>query len=187
MAIKHGLSLPASAALTLLTDLQLAKALVHHEYVLQLPQDWWVHPDTGQLTACTVRAVQYEKMKGQIYLRCHFIDPVDMRHEGMQLQLPLSHDAQIEQWNIRRLISFNRPQTLADIGVSTTATVTVSAALAKAWASLLPSPPSLIKSSPASLTDRRSTHEPSQVVPGPFDNDADNMAWATEVAMDSNI
>eukprot|EP00961_Rhodomonas_salina_P145390 1956538-Rhodomonas_salina.1 len=34
-----GVQIPSSAALTLLTDLQLAKALVHHEYVLTLPED----------------------------------------------------------------------------------------------------------------------------------------------------
>eukprot|EP00961_Rhodomonas_salina_P019211 258684-Rhodomonas_salina.1 len=58
-----GAQIPPSASLTLLTDLQLAKALVHHEYVLTLPADWWIHPDTQRPTACSVRAVQYEKLK----------------------------------------------------------------------------------------------------------------------------
>eukprot|EP00961_Rhodomonas_salina_P278729 3765384-Rhodomonas_salina.1 len=52
-----GAQIQSSAALTqqlLLTDLQLAKALVHHEYVLTLPEDWWKHPATQQPTACTV-------------------------------------------------------------------------------------------------------------------------------------
>eukprot|EP00961_Rhodomonas_salina_P028773 388083-Rhodomonas_salina.1 len=119
-----GAQIPPSASLTLLTDLQLAKALVHHEYVLTLPADWWIHPDTQQPTACSVRAVQYEKLKGRIYLRCHFLDPVDMRQEGMQLQLPMSHYAPIEQWNIRRYfnIAYASAHTLADVGISSAAT-----------------------------------------------------------------
>eukprot|EP00961_Rhodomonas_salina_P265517 3589334-Rhodomonas_salina.1 len=39
----------------------------------------------------------------------------------------------------------------------------------------------LAQSTPPSSSDRRSTHEPSCVIPGPFDNDADNLVWAAEV------
>eukprot|EP00961_Rhodomonas_salina_P128265 1728295-Rhodomonas_salina.1 len=155
-----GAQIPSSASLTLLTDLQLAKALVHHEYVLTLPTDWWIHPDTQRPTACTVRAVQYEKLEGIVYLRCHFLDPVDMRQEGMQLQLPMSHYAPIEQWNIRQYfnVAFATAHTLADVGISSTETAAVSAALTKAWAQLLPSALTWTQSTPPSSSDRRSTH-----------------------------
>lgn len=156
---------------------------------MQLLQDWWVHPDTQLHTACSVRVVQYEKLKGRVYLQCHFLDPVDMRQEGMQLQLPISHYAPIEQWNVWRLLNicFANPCTRADVGISSTAMATVSAALTKAWAGLLPASSSWAKSTPALPWDQRSTHEPSSVVPGPFDNDTDNIAWAAEVATDARV
>lgn len=39
---------------------------------------------------------------------------------------------------------------------------------------------------PAS-SDRSSTHEPSLVIPGPFDNDTDNLIWAAEIEAGTKI
>jgi len=41
-----GMHVPAHSELELLTDIQLRRALVHHEYMLQLPAGYFQHPDT---------------------------------------------------------------------------------------------------------------------------------------------
>eukprot|EP00961_Rhodomonas_salina_P206193 2783289-Rhodomonas_salina.2 len=95
-----------------------------------------------------------------------------MQQEGMQLQLPMSHYAPIEQWNIRWYfnVAFASAHTLADVGISSTVTAAVSAALTKAWAQLLPSALTWTQSTPPSSSDRR-----------PFNNDSDNLAWAAKI------
>eukprot|EP00961_Rhodomonas_salina_P124307 1675595-Rhodomonas_salina.1 len=59
----------------------------------------------------------------------------------------------------------------------------VPAALTKAWAQWLPSAPKLTQSTLQLNSDKWSTHEPSSVIPGPFDNNADNLVWAAEIAL----
>eukprot|EP00961_Rhodomonas_salina_P135001 1816196-Rhodomonas_salina.1 len=93
------------------------------------------------------------------------------------------------EWNLHRYfkISYASAHTLADIGVTTTATAAVSATLTRAWANLLPTQVLLTQSTPPAEQECLLTHEPGRVVPGPFDNDEDNRVWAAEVAADSDV
>jgi len=42
-----GMHVPAHAELELLSDIQLNRALVHHQYMLELPAGYFQHPDTA--------------------------------------------------------------------------------------------------------------------------------------------
>jgi len=56
---------PAHAKLELLSDIQLGRALVHHQYMLELPAGYFQHPDTADASqAVTVVAKATLKIKG---------------------------------------------------------------------------------------------------------------------------
>jgi len=52
-----------------LSDIQLVRALVHHQYMLELPAGFFQHPDTDDASqAVTVVAKATLKFKGVVYL-----------------------------------------------------------------------------------------------------------------------
>ena len=60
-----GMHVPAHAELELLSDIQLGRALVHHQYMLELPAGYFQHPNTADASqAVTVVAKATLKIKG---------------------------------------------------------------------------------------------------------------------------
>ena len=171
-----GAQIPHTANYSLLTDLQLAKALVHHGYVMTLPADWWTNPVTGKAQQCKIMAAKYEKFKGRVFLVCDFLDPVEMRQDGVRMQLPISPHSEEIFWSVRTFLqqSFSG-QTLQDIGITPAATSAISAAIAQAWSSLLTASTGTFH--PVEDHSETTSHDPTSVIPGPFDNDRDNLAW----------
>ena len=167
---------PYTAAISLLTDLPLANVLVHHKYVMELPQDWWVHPRTGEQTKCTIQCFARQKIKGKIYVNCHFLAPAEARDEGLVMQLPVDGYFKVQQWHVRRYlnITFHRPRTLQDIGITAEATEIVANAVMQAWAN---TKPDQIQRPPA---DGQQTGVRRRRRRGPFDNDEMNQVWAME-------
>mmetsp|Transcript_30551 Transcript_30551/g.63129 ORF Transcript_30551/g.63129 Transcript_30551/m.63129 type:complete len:92 (-) Transcript_30551:91-366(-) len=86
--------------------------------ILQLPRDWWIDPNTGQYTPCTVLATECKKIAGNMYLDCQIIKPDNARREGQILQLPVGKARNKHPLNARRLLDlrFNNPRTLGDLG-----------------------------------------------------------------------
>jgi len=63
-----GMHVPAHAELELLSDIQAGRALVHHQYMLELPAEYFRHPDTADIfQAVTVVAKATLKIKGFVY------------------------------------------------------------------------------------------------------------------------
>ena len=161
--------------------MQLANVLVHHKYVMALPVDWWIHPDTRLHTACTVQCLSREKIAGKVYINCHFLEPDDMREQGITMQLPVDRYFAVQNWNVRRYLDlqFNRPQTLHDIGLSKYAMATVAASLLSAWSTVLPD--STVRSDYV----QHVAEEPAAPLTGPFDNDAMNHIWSCQVTTEA--
>jgi len=60
-----GMHVPAHAELELLSDIQLGRALVHHQYMLELPAGYFQYPDTADTSqAVIVVAKATSKIKG---------------------------------------------------------------------------------------------------------------------------
>ena len=56
--LKHGKDTPFDAELQYLKPQLLAQALVHHRFVMDLPDGIWIDEKTGKTTACRVMAVK---------------------------------------------------------------------------------------------------------------------------------
>jgi len=113
----RGADVPATAALDLLSDKQLGRALVHHKMILQVPKDWWIDPVTGLYSACTVLATDCKKIAGHMYLDCQVIKPDKARREGQIIQFPVGKTNGNRPLHIRRLLNlrFDNPRTLGDL------------------------------------------------------------------------
>ena len=62
-----GMHVPAHAELEFLSDIQLGRVLVHHQYMLELPAGYLQHPDAADASqAVTVVAKATLKIKGLI-------------------------------------------------------------------------------------------------------------------------
>ena len=56
--LKHGKDTPFDAELQYLKPQLLAQALVHHRFVMDLPDGIWIDEKTGKTAACRVMAVK---------------------------------------------------------------------------------------------------------------------------------
>jgi len=67
-----------------LSDIQLGRALVHHQYMLELPAGCFQHPDTADASqAVTVVAKANSKIKGFVYLLADIIGPATLLHDDL--------------------------------------------------------------------------------------------------------
>ena len=135
-----GMHIPAHAELELLSDVQLGKVLVHHQYMLELPAGYFKHPDTGDaMQAVTVVAKAIQKSKGFVYLLADIIGPAALLQDNLaELHVPIrsgNTPRTQHSYTIRNHLTatFAHPQTLADIGISKQAHFTHLAALRTAW------------------------------------------------------
>ena len=135
---------PAHAEIELLSDLQLAKALVHQQYMFELPAGYFQHPDTQDATqAVTVVSKAIQKCKGGkggfIYLILDIVGPPELMQDNLgELHVPIRSGKTTRtnhSYTIRDHLAaaFDRPQTLADIGISKQAHSVHLAALRTAW------------------------------------------------------
>ena len=75
---------PAHAELELLSDIQLGRALVHHQYMPELPARYVQHPDTADASqAVTVVAKAILKIKGFVYLLADIIGPATLLQDNL--------------------------------------------------------------------------------------------------------
>jgi len=85
---------PAHDKLELLSDIQLGRALLHHQYMLELPAGHFQHPDTAN--ACqtvTVVAKATSKIKGFVYLLADIIGPATLLQDNLaELHVPIRSD-----------------------------------------------------------------------------------------------
>ena len=137
-----GMHVPAHAELELLSDIQLGRALVHHQYMLELPAGYFQHPDTADASqAVTVVAKATLKIKGFVYLLADIIGPETLLQDNLaELHVPISsgntpRTKHPYTTSIRNHLNavFAHPQTLADIGISKQAHLTHLAALHTGW------------------------------------------------------
>jgi len=86
-----GMHVPAHAELELLSDIQLGRALVHHQYMLELPAGYFQHPNTTNASqAVTVVAKATLKIKGFVYLLANIIRPATLLQDNLaELQVPI--------------------------------------------------------------------------------------------------
>jgi len=135
-----GMNVPAYAEFELLSDIQLGRALVHHQYMLELPVGYFQHPDTADTSqAVTVVAKATSKIKGSVYLLADIIGPATLLQDNLaELHVPIrsgNTPRTKHPYTIRNHLNAVsvRPQTLADIGISKQAHLTHFAALHTAW------------------------------------------------------
>ena len=75
---------PAHAELELLSDIQLDRALVHHQYMLELPARYFQHPDTADTSqVVTVVTKATLKIKGFVYLLAYIIGPATLLQDNL--------------------------------------------------------------------------------------------------------
>ena len=131
---------PAHTELELLSDIQLGRALVHHQYMLELPAGYFQHPDTADASrAVTVVAKATLKIKDFIYLLADNIEPATHLQDTLaELHVPIRSGETPRTKHPHTIRNhpnavFAHPQTLADIGISKQAHLTHLAALHTAW------------------------------------------------------
>jgi len=135
-----GMHVPAHAELELLSDIQLGRALVHHQYMLELPARYFQHPDTTNTSqAVTVVAKATLKIKGFVYLLANIIGPATLLQDNLaELQVPIRSGNTPRTKHPRTIRNhlnavFAYTQTLADIGISKHAHLMHLASLHTAW------------------------------------------------------
>jgi len=86
-----GLHVPAHAKLGLLSDIHLGRALVHHQYMLQLPAGYFQRPDTDNASqAVTVVAKETLNIKGFVYLLVDIIGQATLLQDYLaELHAPI--------------------------------------------------------------------------------------------------
>ena len=82
---------PAHAELELLSDIQPGRALVHDQYMFELPAGYFQHLDTADASqAVTVVAKATLKIKGFVYLLANIIGPATLLHDNLaELHVPI--------------------------------------------------------------------------------------------------
>jgi hypothetical protein len=85
--LKHGKDAPFDADLQYLKQQLLAQALVHHKFVMDLPDSIWINEKTGKTAPCRVMAVKaYSRTQAKIwYVNFTIISHADQ----CDLQLPV--------------------------------------------------------------------------------------------------
>eukprot|EP00961_Rhodomonas_salina_P124204 1674081-Rhodomonas_salina.1 len=160
-----------------LSDMKLARAMVEHKVILELPATWWIHPDTSRYQKCTALPVLAYSEKKFTYLNAEILDPPDLR-ESTELQLPVSTG----KWNLRSLlnINFDYPKTLRDVGLSARTKALESAI--RHWSEVggvthSPAPQAVdTDASPRSAHAWRD-----DLTSGPFNDPEDNALWCSRV------
>ena len=85
--LKHGKDAPFDADLQYLKLQLLAQALVHHKFVMDLPDGIWIDEKTGKTAACCVMAVKaYSRTQANFW----YVDfTIISQADGCDLQSPV--------------------------------------------------------------------------------------------------
>eukprot|EP00961_Rhodomonas_salina_P190278 2567312-Rhodomonas_salina.1 len=115
-----GVDIPLSVSLSVLTDKQLATAIVHHKLIFQLPREWWKNAKTGAYEPCTAVATSAEKLAKRWYVNCTIVKPSLGKRHAQVLQFPVSSCKGVHKLHIQKFLNmrYNNPQTLGDLGLT---------------------------------------------------------------------
>ena len=164
--------------LSAVSDKRLSRILVLHKIPLQVPASWWIHPDTGQYSACTIIPTKRYNESKRTYLDGSIVAPTSLS-TPTELKLPVTGGS----YNVRDLldINFNFPSTLRDLGVGGHSRAL--AAVLTHWQTLGGTAPE----TPLGMNFRRGdahAHPPptrhewrDDFSTGPFEDPADNLTW----------
>ena len=119
--LKHGKDAPFDAELQYLKPQLLAQALVHHKFVMDLPDGIWIDEKTGKTAPCRVMAVKaYSHTQAKLW----YVDFTIISHaDHCDLQLPVRRGtvkSVNHAMNLQDLFRqlFNHPSTLEDLGIT---------------------------------------------------------------------
>jgi hypothetical protein len=119
--LKHGKDVPFDAELQYLKPQLLAQTLVHHKFVMDLPDGIWIDEKTGKTAPCRVMAVKaYSRTQAKFW----YVDFTIISHaDRCDLQLPVRRGAVKSvnhAMNLQDLFRqlFNHPSTLEDLGIT---------------------------------------------------------------------
>ena len=141
--LKHGKDAPFDAELQYLKPQLLAQALVHHKFVMDLPDGIWIDEKTGKTAACRVMAVRaYSRTQAKFW----YVDFAIISHaDRCDLQLPVRRGtvkSVNHAMNLQDLFRqlFNHPSTLEDLGITEERSKQIMSATIDAWRESLQNP-----------------------------------------------
>ena len=141
--LKHGKDAPFDAELQYLKPQLLAQALVHHKFVMDLPEGIWIDEKTGKTAACRVMAVRaYSRTQAKFW----YVDFAIISHaDRCDLQLPVRRGtvkSVNHAMNLQDLFRqlFNHPSTLEDLGITEERSKQIMSATIDAWRESLQNP-----------------------------------------------
>eukprot|EP00961_Rhodomonas_salina_P176438 2377970-Rhodomonas_salina.1 len=135
-----------TAKLEFMSEKQLAKVLVHHNYVFKTPSDWMLLHMQDSKDGFLMAKKYCLGKNGKVFIDCEVLQPIE--HRGQQVQFSISEPpssltkAQLGRgmrddyvWYIRKLLNvvFGEPETLEDIGLTMSMVETVNQALLNLW------------------------------------------------------
>jgi hypothetical protein len=141
--LKHGKDAPFDAELQYLKPQLLAQALVHHKFVMDLPDGIWIDEKTGKTAPCRVMAVKaYSSTQAKFW----YVDFTIISHaDCCDLQLPVRRGtvkSVNHAMNLQDLFRqiFNHPSTLEDLGITEDRSKQIMSATIDAWRDSLQNP-----------------------------------------------
>jgi hypothetical protein len=121
----------------------LAQALVHHKFVMDLPDGIWIDEKTGKTAPCRVMAVKaYSRTQAKFW----YVDFTIISHaDRCDLQLPVRRGtvkSVNHAMNLQDLFRqlFNHPSTLEDLGITEERSKQIMSATIDAWRDSLQNP-----------------------------------------------
>jgi hypothetical protein len=141
--LQHGKDAPFDAALQYLKPQLLAQALVHHKFVMDLPEGIWIDEKTGKKSACRVMAV---KACSRTQAKFWYLDFTIISHAvRCDLQLPVRRgmvNSVNHAMNLQDLFRqlFDHPRTLEDLGIAEERSKQIMSAPIDAWRESLQNP-----------------------------------------------
>jgi hypothetical protein len=158
--LKHGKDAPFDAELQYLKPQLLAQALVHHKFVMDLPDGIWIDEKTGKTAPCRVMAVKaYSRTQARFW---YVVFTIISHADRCDLQLPVRRGAVKSvnhAMNLRDLFRqlSNHPSTLEDLGITEERSKQIMSAIIDAWRDSLQIPFALacVLSSQINATDAR--------------------------------
>jgi hypothetical protein len=141
--LKHGKDAPFDADLQYLKLQLLAQALVHHKFVMDLPDGIWIDEKTGKTALCRIMAVKaYSRTQSKFW----YVDFTIISHaDRCYLQLTVRRGtvkSMNHAMNLQDLFRqlFNHPRTLEDLGITEERSKQIMSATIDVWRESLQNP-----------------------------------------------
>jgi hypothetical protein len=141
--LKHGKDVPFDAELQYLKPQLLAQRLVHHKFVIDLPDGIWIDEKTGKTSPCREWP---EKAYSRTQAKFWYVDFTIISHANRcDLQLPVRRGAVKSvnhAMNLQDLFRqlFNQPSTLEDQGITEERSKQIMSVTIDAWRDSLQNP-----------------------------------------------